>query len=791
MPINPLQHQKDDFPHLRSKSHSTLSPISSTFIQKKDIPKELIIQILKKSFSLRTKEDLRLLSQFALSSKLISKFNHDGIDSLTAEKIIVLSSVNFLLKYYKENEIIYKSNDEANFFYIILNGEITLKEPVKEKKLMTGYEYYLLIKQMKKSGHQFLIEKTIDENYSFFHFNPEEIENIEKIMTKLLLINKPDNDNFKVSDLLTKADVNYDFFGITREEKDNNSEKEEESNNISEENEKEYFHIIKEKVMDISLLTCQKYLYFLDSTKKYWTEYYKYIDSSIISDDYYFGDLTDNKYIHLAFASKNSCVLCIDNKMYKEYIYKENRRKISDEVSFFLENFFFGTICRQKFQKSYFKMFKKEHYIKGQVICKENEKINSLFFIKKGKFTLTSSNSVVDNHILINHLHTIIKKSLISQTEFLSKEEKNKSKEEMAQLENDFTSMFTNVNLNNEPSTLKVELNQKQSHTLINIENIDAIGIESFNYGFSHLYNATVTSDDADVYTLPTKRLIQIFKDKNEECFCSFQRKAYQKITMLYDRLIQLNQGLISQIDKNYTRKNSPPITKKAPSNNLNFSLNRSLNIKNENLPNIKKIMQKPSSSLTERKIIKNLFMKKAKVDLEENRSKYISAQFGKSIEDKMLDKLKRENPNSSFSFSNEDKANFIQYKNNANKMLHNNSTSIINNNISTANSSYFLSLYSTTKQPYNPSKLRVTNEKISKYKIFDTNKDLGNNKDRTKINPVLGKIDENNSSQIFISQYNLKQEKFLALNYNTKIKNHINYSKSIKEKLNKIRYYE
>lgn len=794
MPINPLEHQKVDSSHLRSKSHSTLSPISSTFIQKKDIPKELIIQILKKSFSLRTKEDLRILSQFVLSSKLISKFNHDGMDSIIAEKIIVLSSVNFVLKNFKENEIIYKSNDEADFFYIILNGEITLQEPVKEKKLMTGYEYYLLLRQMKKSGHKFLIEKTIDENYSFFHFNPEEIKNMEKIMTKLLLINKQDNDNLKVGDLLKQVDVNYDFFGISREEKDNSSEEEESNGTSKEEIEKEYFQIIKEKVMNISSFTCQKYLYFLDSTKKYWVEYYKYIDSSIISDDYYFGDLVYNKYVHLAFASKNSFVLCIDNQMYKEYIYKENKKKLSDEVSFFLDNFFFGTICRQKFQKSYFKLFKKEHYIKGQVICKENEKINCIIFIKKGKFTLTSNNSVVDNHILINYLHTIIKKSIMSQCEYLSKEERNKKKEEITQIEKDFSSMFTNVTLNNEPNTLKKELNQKQIHTLINLENIDIIGIESFNYGCSHLYTATVTSDDADVYTLPTKGLIKIFKDKNEECFYSFQRKAYQKIKMLYDRLIQLNQGLISQIDKNYTRKNSPPTIKESPKKNINFSLNNSLNIKKEDLPNIKKIIPKLSTSLTERKIIKKLFLKKAKVDLEENRSKYVSAQYGKSIEDRMIDKLKKENnglnPNDSFSFSNEDNTTFVFYKNNVNKMLKNNSTSNINHNISTANSSYFLSRYSTTKQPYNPSKLRVTNEKISKYKIFD-NKNLANNNNNTKMNSLLEKFVENHYNQFFISQYNLKQEKLLALPFNIKLQNHINYSKSINEKLNKVRYYE
>ena len=84
------------------------------------------------------------------------------------------------------------------------------------------------------------------------------------------------------------------------------------------------------------------------------------------------------------------------------------------------------------------------------------------------------------------------------------------------------------------------------------VYNNDSLGIESVQFGLNYLYNAIVYSKKAKLYRINIEELLKIFKDKNEEASYNFREKAQEKLNMLYNRLININNMLITIIERQY-----------------------------------------------------------------------------------------------------------------------------------------------------------------------------------------------------------------------------------------------
>lgn len=730
---------------IRTKSHSTISSLSFLNYQHHRISKSEILPILNTPFSQRTNDELSKLAQFVLKSKMMTKFINDKIDLVTYEKIVVLSCVNISFKTFSPNDIIYKANDIADNFYLILSGEVTLQNVSKKQTSMTGYEYYQYIKRLKDNDDIYLIQRSLSDNMSIYPFIIDDVNDIELILLKILLY-QSSSDTIDIDKILSKAMLSYSFFDIDRDLSD------EDRAELTEEEKEKYLHIIKSKLMMISSYTCNSAGYFVNESKKNKINVYEYVDTSIISDDYYFGDFRDERFLHKAIASKRTNVLVMSNKMYKEFIMKEKRRKMYDEVTFLLENFFFGSICRSKFQKEYFDLFHMERITKGTVLCEEDEKINEIYFIKNGKITITSSRSVLDNHILINILRKRLKKEINSETE------------------KKYNKMFSHLSISNNMRTLKSELIKKTNQIVMLSENVQCLCFAPFAYGLSNIYTATVSSDECELYRLSVKDLIKILKDKNDKCFASFKRKSSSMMIAMYERLIGLNGGLIANIDKEYERKHPNVIKQKIE--NLNDSPVK------EKFPFIEQSLQ---STRENYKLSKADMIRVKKVNANENKSKYISLQFGSSLEDRMIKILKRQCYGKKKSTVN---SNEVSKDNSFKKLSKSNSVS--NFNYSTVNSSDFLSMYSTVKNKYKHNKPRVTNEKIDRYRIFDEEKEK-----ETENESKFEKFVDDNFNSLFLSEVRPKKEKILAMPFNVKQQKHVDYIKMINKKINTVRYYD
>ena len=65
---------------------------------------------------------------------------------------------------------------------------------------------------------------------------------------------------------------------------------------------------------------------------------------------------------------------------------------------------FFNKIKYQKFKHKYFKFFKSETYYKGDILFKEGQPINNLYFIQEGTVQLYTSKSINEIESLLTSL---------------------------------------------------------------------------------------------------------------------------------------------------------------------------------------------------------------------------------------------------------------------------------------------------------------------------------------------------------------------------------------------------
>ena len=407
-----LKREDPEFNNVSKIAYINISPSNITI--------EKVLFILRKNISKRTTDEIALIKSYILNiSRLPNKFIQEHIHESSYEKIIILSSPFVEYKYLKEKKtIIYNGNDEAHYLYIVLRGSVMIQNIVKINKMMNGYEYYLLLINLKNQKEYFLLEKTIIENYTIFPFNKEDIDDLEKIVLKLLLINLEDeNDPNIIENILMKAKLNYSDFGIEsyrekveriRKENIENEYNNKQINNkeISSFNVigdfKNNIKTIKQNVERIPIKKCKSYYFFLTESYKLKVFNFEYKDYHELKTHDYFGDFENGKYTQKAYTITNETdLLLIKTEVYRNFIKSDMKKIIEDEVNFLWKNYFFKSIFKSTFEKFYFRLFETIIYQRGQNIFFENDKVDYIYFIKEGEIKLTSNRCVLENHVLI------------------------------------------------------------------------------------------------------------------------------------------------------------------------------------------------------------------------------------------------------------------------------------------------------------------------------------------------------------------------------------------------------
>ena len=528
---------------------------------------EKIIEILNKHQE-KSLEEISILKYYCLhKTKIIEKFEMDNVEESSYDIILSLSLPSSYYKNIKNaNTTVINMGEQGDYLFIILSGKAAKYDIQKINADMPGYEYFLLLNSYKDNNEKYLLEKTISENNMSFPIDLEDIDNINKIVLKIIL-NKQEKkilpnyldlmlekasvkySDFKLESYIDKVerrnknilkDLDLDLNNMSLEEKVIEYQKMmifnvQEAWNTAYRNEKK----ILEELNFIDIEMIKKYM-FLTKTKNIENiTYYKCTFNKTLEDMDYFGDIEHKIYINKIVSLTDDLKLfCFKTELYNEFVRRIKSKLLSNKINFLLDNFFFGSIFKGFFEKYYFKYFELIHYKMKQIIIKENDPILFCYFIKSGKVKLSSNRSIIENHILIELLKNIISKN-------------SKYKDELN----------TNINLNelyseikNNIEYLNDEINIKNNTHLMTLQANNCIGCELYYYGLNSLYTAEANSEEVEVYKIPTDKLMKILKDKNHKALYYYEKYSQERLKLFFERLLKLNNMLLVNMKKTKIR---------------------------------------------------------------------------------------------------------------------------------------------------------------------------------------------------------------------------------------------
>ena len=586
--------------------------INKIKIDLRDITNDIIKSILLKQKDGRSNEDIATLKNYILlKSKFTEKLIKDHIDESMQEIIIILSMINaFYKQIKKKDEIIYNINDKSEYFYIIMEGEVSILGIEKVDCEMNSEEYYKLVLNLKKKDEKYLLEKTLEENKINFPIDLEDIYILDKILVKIYLLSKNNIESLKgklnyIEIILDKVGLKNSDFGIEtyqeklnernnkilveneliKQDKEEHKENKEKQKALDEFNIEEELKIIKENeeiiLQQLKNIVpdnlCKKY-HFLINTPELPITYFRYKEEKVLKDLDYFGEnevqFLSNKVVSKSDKTK---LIYFKHDIYNDIITHMKSKFIGNQVDFLLDNFFFSSIYKGFFDKIYLKYFEYSKYFMNQIIIEENEPIRYIYFVKNGNVRIYSNRSIIQNHILIEIINNILKrKNNILMPEKSIQNALNISL--YPEMKGDF-------------ELIKKEIKKRNNIHLMTFQEKQCIGFECFYFGFNSLYQAIAVSDKVEVYKISIEKLIKILTIKNKKALYDFARQSEKAIKILLERIVKTNNMLLFK----YSTQN------KELFNQISYIVGKAINIiqaengeiKSKNIINSKKIQQK------------------------------------------------------------------------------------------------------------------------------------------------------------------------------------------------------
>ena len=318
----------------------------SSAIDKNSLSIEKLIKIIRKHKE-KNLTEISALKYFCLKkTNIVSKFTFDKLDEASYDLILSISLSSCFLKVFKRDDVVINIGDPCNNLFIILKGKAALFGIKKYHIEMTGYDYFLLIRETKND--MTMLEKIVVDNNRIYHIDNEDIENLEKIVLKIYLSNKFKRISPKyLEDILNKvglklsdfdlesyidmietkfADVikeqeDIDWSSLTEEEKIDKY-KELTIYNLNEA--LNYTLLNEKKILDqltyIDIESMKKYTYLTKTQNEEMIALYKCEFLNEIEENEYFGNSESGSYVNKVVSLTDDLnILCINDDLYNEY----------------------------------------------------------------------------------------------------------------------------------------------------------------------------------------------------------------------------------------------------------------------------------------------------------------------------------------------------------------------------------------------------------------------------------------------------------------------------------------
>ena len=552
----------------------------------------VLIQKLRINPEYRTIRDILKIKPYIEKTNLAKMFNEEFNDKSIVEKLINFCCIEMQYKKYKEGEVIFKIGEAPSEFYSIIFGKVNLIKTLEEVKIMTGFEYFFHLMNLRKNNETYFFHKTIINNMNNYKIKENHIDIIHYIYLYNYLkgIKNEETQNISLNNLLQLINIKLEDLGF----------------DITQINSVNYLmnsaKLVKKRLNYIPEQIFQKYYFLDDNIIRKEVKIYRNENCNNLKFNDYFGDDAIND-IHTLTAISDDIteIAALPIKLYNSEIANLKSIVLEKKIFNLYSSHFFKQMKYINFKKKFFKLFSYNKYYKDDILFTEGEKVQYVYFIQEGTVQLYTSKSINEIESLMTSL--LKKKKTLKLNNININTNNNTGKEIYDEI------IYSKINSSYDDIINYLE--QKQNNKLLFLSDKEEIGLVSNFVGNEYITSCIVVSKEAKIYKIDVKCINRMLIEEGD-CVDEYNLRLESKMDLLIQRLFRVNNIKLIMIDekikieknnkktldeKEILLNNSSKIRGLVNYNKLNYILTEnSLNISNSKsnirdvvtLPNIK-----------------------------------------------------------------------------------------------------------------------------------------------------------------------------------------------------------
>ena len=521
---------------------------NNSFIEKYNILE--VIQKFKIPPENRTVEDLYITKNFLNETKLIQYYIKElNNDKRTIENLITFFGLEFRYQKFNKGETIYRIDDYADNFYMVLLGKVGIFNIKEKYASLTGYEYFSYIMKLKKNNEMHRYKLCIEENKKVYPIFIDDEDLLPYIFLQFVLDDIKDGKKIRdFSKILELINLKPKDIGLN----DNKL------NSVDYILEKE--RRILKKIVNFSRDKIKEYRFINNKIIKRTVKLFEYEKVKTIEPFDYFGDESIESGTpreETVISTENSELIYIVNKLYINNIIPKKSIILEKKTAFLGKNYLFDKIAPKKFIKKYFDLFKLETYNKGDVLFEEAGPLDYVYFIKEGNVNLLTSKSILEMEMFINEIN----KKLRDVQSIFNNVEKEDEK-----------SIVLYNNIKSSSIELLDHITKREKIQIFVFKKGEDTGLISYLLGMGHLVTGIVDSPQTQIYKIKKSDFTEILKNERI-CFYELINRVEDKLKVLSKRFYEINNIKLSMTDQkiaedNIIRYNAIIKNKKGPEKN-------------------------------------------------------------------------------------------------------------------------------------------------------------------------------------------------------------------------------
>jgi len=273
----------------------------------------------------------------------------------------------------------------------------------------------------------------------------------------------------------------------------------------------------------------------------------KYVKKDVLVPYTFFGNFElincfPKRTYTIRVESENCLLLCINKSVYSSILYEKQKKKRDKEANIFHTDYLFKNINFNYFNTKIFSLFKIKNLFKGDILFRQDKKLNHFILVKEGVIELSLQNM---SFYELNNLINRIKDILVSAAK--------KYRIDIDELLNFNMEMDTRTTV--KYSIIKEVINQKQNF-IFSLSKKGFFGEYELFFGIPSLLTGTVASDSCKVYYYDFEQ----YRNLNEETYIlneSLKQNSFFKLKTILKRMINLYNsywnichGMLNKIEK-------------------------------------------------------------------------------------------------------------------------------------------------------------------------------------------------------------------------------------------------